>query len=188
MFEVDVEQGIRLREIQMTDAHAIFQIIDRDREYMRVWLPFVDFTRIVEDTETFIKNAHAEPADRNKTIYIIMHKNQLAGLISFKYTDRANHKTELGYWLAQDQQGKGLVTKSCKALINLAFERMGMHRVQIRVSVDNLRSKSIPIRLGFKFEGIERDGEFLNGHYTDLEVYSILKNEWLHHNGNSKAL
>jgi ribosomal-protein-serine acetyltransferase len=65
---------------------------------------------------------------------------------------------------------------------------MGMHRVQIRVSVDNLRSKSIPIRLGFKFEGIERDGEFLNGHYTDLEVYSILKNEWLHHNGNSKAL
>jgi len=112
----------------------------------------------------------------------------LAGLISFKYTDRANHKTELGYWLAQDQQGKGLVTRSCKALINLAFERMGMHRVQIKISVDNHRSKGIPKRLGFKFEGIERDGEFLNGHYTDLEVYSILKNEWLHHNGNTKTL
>ncbi len=114
MFEVDVEQGIRLREIQMTDAHAIFQLVDRDRDYMRVWLPFVDFTRIVEDTETFIKNAHAEPADRKETIYVIMHKNQLAGLISFKYTDRANHKTELGYWLAMTSRVKDLLPEAVK--------------------------------------------------------------------------
>jgi ribosomal-protein-serine acetyltransferase len=55
---------------------------------------------------------------------------------------------------------------------------MGMNRVQIKVGVKNKKSAAVPKRLNFTFEGIERDGEYLNGVYIDLEVYSVLKRDW----------
>jgi ribosomal-protein-serine acetyltransferase len=182
MYELDVNNDIRLREIQMSDAPTIFSIIEKDRQYLRTWLPFVDYTRMVEDTEAFIKSVHAAPLDQKELTYVIIYKNQVAGIIGFRRTEKANHKTEIGYWLAEDMQGKGLVTLACSQLIRMCFEFLNMNRVQIKVSVDNHKSKRIPKQLGFTYEGIERDGEFLNDHYTDIEVYSLLKKEWLHHN------
>jgi RimJ/RimL family protein N-acetyltransferase len=45
--------------------------------------------------------------------------------------------------------------------------------------VGNERSRRIPIRLNFKLEGVERDGEMsADGHYNDLEVFSLLKSEY----------
>ncbi|HPW95118.1 MAG TPA: GNAT family protein, partial [Fibrobacteraceae bacterium] len=82
---------------------------------------------------------------------------------------------EIGYWLSKPFQRKGLVTDSVKGLIRLAFEKMGLHRIQIKCAVNNIQSKNIPRRLNFIFEGTERDGELLaDGTYTDVEVYSFL--------------
>jgi ribosomal-protein-serine acetyltransferase len=50
--------------------------------------------------------------------------------------------------------------------------------VQIKVAKGNLKSLQIPRRIGFKFEGIEREGELHMNEYFDLEVYSILKRDW----------
>jgi len=53
-----------------------------------------------------------------------------------------------------------------------------MNRIQIRCAVGNYPSNAIPQRLGFKFEGTERDGELLSSNqYTDINIYSLLKKE-----------
>jgi ribosomal-protein-serine acetyltransferase len=177
MFNIKIDNELHLREVQMTDASIIFQIIDNERNYLRKWLPFVDFTKTSDDTESFIKSVLDETNVNREIVCVILHNEQIAGLIGFKNFDRANHKIEIGYWLSESKQGKGLVTKACAKLVDLAFTTMALNRVQIRVGVNNIKSKAIPKRLGFKFEGIERAGEFLNGLYIDLEVYSMLKND-----------
>jgi ribosomal-protein-serine acetyltransferase len=48
----------------------------------------------------------------------------------------------------------------------------------IKCAVVNERSKAIPERLHFTFEGIEREGQNLNGEYTDLMVFSMLRKDW----------
>ena len=53
-----------------------------------------------------------------------------------------------------------------------------MNRIMIRFAVGNTRSATISERLGYFYEGIERDGEFINGKFHDLKVYSILKTEF----------
>jgi ribosomal-protein-serine acetyltransferase len=181
MFEIDVTPEIKLRQIEISDAQSIYSIIDKDRQFLRTWLPFVDYTKMVQDTEAFIKKVHSAPPDSIELTYVILHKNSIAGLIGFRGTDRANHKTEIGYWLSESKQGLGLVTLSCRKLIDMCFDILNMNRVQIKVAVENQRSKKVPLRLGLKLEGIEREGEFLNEKYADLEVYSILKKEWSHH-------
>jgi len=83
-----------------------------------------------------------------------------------------------GKGLSDKYQKQGIVTKSVDKLCDFAFNKLGLNRIQIKCAVENRSSINIPKRLGFRFEGIERQGERLSsGFYTDLEIYSKLKHE-----------
>lgn len=53
-----------------------------------------------------------------------------------------------------------------------------MNRAQIRAMPENSRSIAIPARLGFTYEGIQRQAELLRGKFYDFAVYSMLASEW----------
>jgi len=174
-----VDDDLILKEIQLNDANAIFEIIDHQREYLREWLPFIDYTKHAGDTRAYILSLYDRPYDKRDMVFSIWYQGKVVGLMGLKGTDRDNHKTEIGYWLSYEVQGKGIVTKSCYRLTQYLFENMAMNRIQIRVGVGNLKSKNIPKRLGYRLEGIERCGELLSSGYTDLEIYSMLRNEFV---------
>ncbi|MBA2871009.1 RimJ/RimL family protein N-acetyltransferase [Anoxybacillus calidus] len=82
-------------------------------------------------------------------------------------------------YITEEAQGKGIVTKSVKAILDYVFRELGLNRVEIRCGVHNKKSRAIPERLGFVQEGIIRDGEWLYDHFHDLVVYSMLAKDWL---------
>lgn len=173
-----VNKQIRLEVIKYIHAFQIFQAIEQNREFLSKWLPFVEQTNTQGDTEEFIRSVLAEPVEFRENVFVIWFQDHFAGLIGFKDTDRLNMKTEIGYWLIEKMTGKGIMKKSAEALIQLVFMTMKMNRVQIKCGVGNEKSAAIPKRLGFQFEGIERAGEKHKHHFIDLEVYSLLKEEW----------
>lgn len=177
--KIRVGREITLREIDLLDSEDVFNTVTGQREYFGKWLPFVEFTKEIGDTQEFIKSVTSTPEDLKEFVFVILYKNVFAGLAGFKSTDRLNKKTEIGYWLSEGFQKKGIMTLSVKAMLKLAFEELDINRIQIKCAVGNIPSSSIPKRLGFKLEGIERDGElFPDGSFKDLEVYSLLKNEF----------
>ncbi len=167
-----------LRQLAEEDAIDIFKTIDSQRAYLGRWLPFVEHTKELTDTETFVDSVVNAPKDRFEYLFTIRKKDMFAGLIGFKGTDWQNRKTEIGYWLSQSFQKQGIITRTVEKLCHFAFHELQLNRVQIKCAVENAASIAIPKRLGFLFEGIERDGELLTGHiYTDLVVYSKLKSD-----------
>ncbi|MCK4662969.1 MAG: GNAT family N-acetyltransferase [Bacteroidales bacterium] len=176
--EIIIDNEIKLKEIDIDDANEIFDLIDNNREYLREWLPFVDTTKKVEDTLNFIKSVRNKNFEEREITTVIIYKGQKVGVIGFRDTDKLNHRTEIGYWLAKKYQGNGIIIRSCKSLINYAFNNLNINRITIRYAVENIKSSKIPKKLNFKFEGIEREGEYINGIYHDLNVYGLLKKEW----------
>lgn len=175
---IEVDKEIKLTQLEQSDAKDIFETIDSQREYLGRWLPFVAFTREISDSEQFVDSVVNAPGERFEYLFAIRKKDQFMGLIGFKDTDRVNRKTEIGYWLSEKCQKQGIVTKSVDRLCDFAFQQLGINRIQIKCAVENQSSSNIPKRLGFKLEGVERQGELLTGGvYTDLEVYSKLKSE-----------
>lgn len=173
-----VSNQIVLREIELEDSKDIFETIDSQREYLGRWLPFVAFTRSVDFSRMFIQSILETPYEVREHTFVVLFEDKFAGVIGFKSSDKANRKTEIGYWLSESYQKKGIITDSVVALMNFAFEELGMNRIQIRCGVGNIPSRGIPIRLGFKLEGVERAGElFTDGQYVDLEVFSKLKQD-----------
>ena len=172
---IEVSEDIKLIPLSVDDIFKIFNTLDSEREYMREWLPFVDTTHVPEDTGNYV-NHILQTEDQQFTIY---YKDKFVGLIGFKDTDTTNRKLEIGYWLSQYVQGKGIMTQSVQKVVEFAFNELAMNRIQIKVAVDNMKSRSIPERLGFRFEGIERDGELLvDNKYTDIAIYGLLRKEF----------
>ena len=168
-----VDTNIRLKEIELEDTEVIFKTIINERDYLGEWLPFVELTRDISFTRCFVEGYLN--SDRKDLTCAIFYQNQFVGIIGLKDTDFNNKKTEIGYWLSEPYQHKGIITNSCKSLINFIFDKMDFNRIQIRVAKGNLKSQYIPERLGFKREGIERDGELHSHGFVDLVVFSLLK-------------
>lgn len=177
--EINAGEDLVLKLLRQESAGLIFSIIDENRYLLRRWLPFVDNTRKPDDTEIFVKSVLSASGPKQDIIYEIWFHDEFAGIIAFKEIDRWNNRTELGYWLDPRFEGRGIMTRCCISLLKCAFTKMNMKRIQIKVGIGNAKSARIPEKLGFTFEGIERAGEKFPDHYADLEVYSILKEEWI---------
>lgn len=172
---------ILLREITLKDAAAIYHAIDSHRDYLRTWLPFVDKLHSVADEESFLKSVLSVPQEQYEPIFGIWNdRNELCGLIGFHFSDFANHRTEIGYWLLPEYQHRGIMTASVRRLCQWLVNEKDIKRIQIRCATGNAASNGIPIRLGFHHEGTEQAGELLaSGEFTDIHVYSILKEKVL---------
>jgi ribosomal-protein-serine acetyltransferase len=172
MTTINVSETIMLKLVEVNDAEQIFKTIDAQRQYLGTWLPFVELTKKPEDTIQFIRSVNRD----QELVFVMLFQGEFAGLIGFKNTDLLNRKTEIGYWLSEPFQHKGIVTLSVKSLVKYAFDKLRLNRVEINCASENVSSKRIPQKLGFQFEGIERDGVLLSGNkFVDIERYSLCK-------------
>ncbi|MGQ1786995.1 MULTISPECIES: GNAT family N-acetyltransferase [unclassified Saccharicrinis] len=172
-----INGNISLRPVLISDAQNIFDIVDAQRAYLGEWLPFVRFTVNTEDTLSFVRKVIKAAENEEEYVYVIEFKGKLAGLINLRIMSHVNRIADIGYWLSLRFQKNGIVSNCVIALCNHAFNHLHLNRIQIRCGMGNMPSKKVPLRLGFTFEGIIREGELLNGGYIDLEIYSLLKKE-----------
>lgn len=178
MYSFEINTNLSIREAESGNATVIWQAISTHREYLKKWLPFVERIKQVEDEEAFLTSVLAVPYEERNLVFIIENNGKFCGLVGFVNTDVTNHRTEIGYWLLPEFQGRGIMTQCVDHLCRWAIRERAINRIQIRCATGNMPSNAIPQRLNFKLEGTERDGELLaSGVYADIHVYSILKGE-----------
>ncbi|MBI1248633.1 GNAT family N-acetyltransferase [bacterium] len=183
MFPFHLGSGLSLELLEPQHAAEIFAVVDANREHLRPWMPWVDSTVSVADVEAFISTTLTQVANNDGFQTAIRADEKIVGVIGMHKIDWRNKSTSLGYWLAKEAQGKGIMTKTCAAYVAHSFSELGLHRMEIRCATENSRSRAIPQRLGFVSEGTVRDAEWVNGRYVDHVVYGLLSGEWL---GNSR--
>ncbi|MBM7645410.1 ribosomal-protein-serine acetyltransferase [Scopulibacillus daqui] len=178
MFTFKVDEQIELRLLEDNDAEPLFALVDKQRSYLREWLPWVDGVTSAANYSSTIKMWRKQFADNDGFQAGILYQQELCGMVGFHSYHWANRSTSIGYWLSKDFQGKGIMTRACQAIIRYAFSSLHMNRIEIRCAEENHKSRAIPERLGFKKEGTVRDGEFLYDHFVNTIIYSLLKEDW----------
>ncbi|QFT87522.1 Putative ribosomal N-acetyltransferase YdaF [Bacillus sp. THAF10] len=178
MFVHKIDEELALKLAEVKDAERLYELTDNSREYLREWLPWVDFTKSADDTRNFIKMTRQSYADNKALTAMILYKGEIVGSAGFNTLDWSNKVANIGYWLDKDYQGKGIMTRVAGALTDYAITELGMNRVDIRAAEKNVKSRSIPERLGFTLEGKIRQAEWLYDHHVDHMVYGMLAEEW----------
>src|SRR5699024_9450032 len=106
--------------------------------------------------------------------FAIIYKEEIVGTIGFSTIDYTNGIGMVGYWLGEEFQGKGIMTKAFDSLIEYGFEILRLNRIEVRVAVENEKSRALPERFGFREEGRIRQAEWLYDHYVDHILYGLL--------------
>lgn len=178
-FAWDLGDGLELRLWGLEDADRLAALVQANQQHLYRWLPFATPDYSPSDAEDFIRRTMRQYADGLGLQCAIVYEGELAGSVGLHAVDWQNAMTSIGYWIATPFEGKGLVTRAVRVLIDHAFGELGLSRLEIRAEPDNMRSRAVPERLGFKEEGTLRHVYVWEGvRYLDHVVYGLLAEEW----------
>jgi ribosomal-protein-serine acetyltransferase len=176
---IRVDDEIELRGACVTDWAGLYGAIDRNREHLRQWLPWVRHDFNEDDVRSFLASKEADNSARISLTTLIHYRGEVCGAIGLHDIDQRHRNTSVGYWIDKAFSGRGIVTRACRAIVTDGFRNYDLHRIEIRCATANVLSSAIPKRLGFTQEGILREAEWLYDHWVDLLVFGMLQRDWM---------
>jgi len=175
---LELDGGLFLRQPTLGDAPIIYSTVERGRQDLRVWLPWVDATKSVADTIEFVGSSQLRRATGEVLVYGIWRDLDFSGIIDLHGIDMLNAAAQIGYWLKPEARGCGLVTQAAAALLGVGFEILGLERIEIRCAVGNDASARVPIRLGFTEEAVLLHAQRFPAGFKDLRLFRLLMPEY----------
>lgn len=175
---IAIDNSLRLELTAQKHATALQKAVDANRDHLSEFLPWVGNMKTVEDAATYISECEERYRKGQEVSFVITDQGQTVGRAGLHHMQPQNQYAEIGYWLVKNAEGRGIMTRSCQALLKLAFADLHLHRIVIKAAGENRKSRAIAEKLGFVQEGILREAELVHGRFLDLAIYSILRSEW----------
>ena len=168
---------VKLRWLTEADVPSLFAVFS-DPEVMRYWSsePMADAC----EAEALLDDIRAHFAA--KTLFqwgvALGGDDRVIGTCTLLHLDGRNRRGEIGYALAREQWGKGLMREALTALLDYAFTALALHRIEADVDPENAASLGLLERLGFTREGMLRERWLVGGRAHDSVMLGLLGREW----------
>ncbi len=176
-------RNIYLRFPRKSDADSIQTAVDESRPELERFMISPWRSRTREDAAAFIENCRRGRKRRTSFGFSIFDSRtkQYVGQIGLHGLGDPNRSGEVGYWIRTSQTGKGIGSTAVALMLLFAFKELKLHKVILRAAEDNLASCRIAEKLGFAFEGIQRDEAAFRRGLVSLKCYSMLESEFRAH-------
>ena len=175
----ELETGrLLLRRMRLDNAEAMFAYAS-DPEVTRYVL--FDTHRSIEDSREFLRFATEgyERGDFGGWGLLLKDSGVFIGTCGLDAGYAPEHaRAELGYVLAREHWGRGLMPEAVRAVIRFGFARVKLNRIEARCIAENAASARVMEKVGMTYEGTLREREFIKGAYRDMKLYSILRSEY----------
>lgn len=178
MITVPVSENVLLRTFDEKDARPFYDIIMEERQYLRLWISWIDRIRTRIDALDFIEQGHLQIRDQRALPMLIVEGEIIQGGIGMHGWNHELRLAKMGYWLREAAQGKGLMKQSATAFLGYLFREVGLHKVELEYFPENKRSATLATSLGFTIEGHLHDAVKYHGRYRNLIVCGLLEHEF----------
>ena len=192
--------------LDLTAAFAAFPVLETERFLLRSATPddVPDIFRIMSDlrvTRYFGALPMATPAEAQQRVQAIQTafqeqtgvrwaiaahaSGQLVGTGGFWRLINSHFRAEIGYELAPEWWGQGVMTEALGAMLDFGFTRMGLHSVEAQIHPANSGSRRVLEKQGFVQEGYFRENFYdpVEARFTDTAVFSLLSVAWMRRAG-----
>lgn len=165
---------VTIRKWKQSDAVSLSSALNNKKvlNNLRDGLPY-PYTE--NDAASYIKAMLT--ADQNKTFaYAVDIDGKAVGSIGAFRQDNIHSRTaELGYYLAEEYWGKGVMTEAVKQLCEKVFTQTDILRIFAEPFSDNFGSRRVLEKSGFRLEGIMKNNAYKNGKVLDMALYALTK-------------
>ena len=166
----------RIRKWELSDAKDLAAALSNKKvqDNLRDGLPY-PYTE--QDGKEFISAMLS--ADESETFaFAITVDNMVIGSIGiFRQGNIHRQTAELGYYIAEEYWGKGIMTEAVKQICEYVFAKSDIIRIYAEPFAYNIASCRVLEKVGFQYEGTLRSNAVKNGKVIDMEMYSLLKEE-----------
>lgn len=166
----------RIRKWELSDAKDLAAALSNKKvqDNLRDGLPY-PYTE--QDGKDFISAMLS--ADENETFaFAITVDNTVIGSIGIFRQENIHRQTaELGYYIAEEYWGKGIMTEAVRQICEYVFRESDIIRIYAEPFVYNIASCRVLEKAGFQYEGTLRSNAVKNGKIMDMKMYSLLKEE-----------
>ena len=163
-----------LREWRLSDAKALAKALSNIniQNNLRGGLPY-PYTE--KDAEEYI--IAMLTSDKNKVFaFAICVDDKAVGSIgAFRQSNIHYRTAELGYYLAEEYWGKGIMTDAVRRMCDMLFRETDIIRIFAEPFTYNAGSRRVLEKAGFALEGIMKNNAFKNGRVLDMALYSLIK-------------
>jgi len=177
-------ERLAVRLVLESDLPALMEV--NSDEAVTALLPYATW-RSAADAEAWLARMRDIEATGLAFQFVVVLKSAeraIGTCLLFRF-DEGSARAELGYALGRAYWGQGFMREALTALLDSAFGTMGLRRLEAEVDTANAPSARLLQRLGFTNEGLLRQRWMTNGKAKDVEVYGLLRNEWLGRAGHS---
>lgn len=170
---------LRLRPFTRGDVDAVFAYRSREDVCLYLFDDPMTHEAVAETIHARIGQvAFEEEGDRIVLAVERQADGRLIGEVSLIWRSVESRQAELGYILHPDAQGQGFATEAAAAMLELGFERAGIHRIYARCDARNVASARVMERLGMRREAHFRQHALVKGRWDEEYVYALLAQEW----------
>ena len=166
----------RIRKWEMSDAKELSMALSNRKiqDNLRDGLPY-PYTE--QDGANYISAMLS--ADENETFaFAITADDKVVGSIGiFRQGNIHRQTAELGYYVAEEYWGKGIMTEAVKQICEYVFSMSDIIRIYAEPFAYNAASCRVLEKVGFQYEGTLRSNAVKNGKVIDMKMYSLLKTE-----------
>jgi len=165
----DVDDSLSYQSREDVTRYMLYNALSRDEVEERIRIR-EGATGLNNDGD-FLVLAVELPATATEPARVI-------GDVDIQLKSVANAQATIGWAMHPDFQGQGYAAEAAGALLDLAFETAGLHRVYAELDPRNAASAALCVRLGMRHEAHFVDEMFFKGEWGDTDVYAVLDREW----------
>jgi len=170
--------GVSLRSLQPEEIDHLFFLIEKNRYHLQRWLSWIENIKTLQDCRRFLFSVNYKNIYSGKWVYGIWYGAEMVGLLDFNEPNSSQKEISIGYWIDEDYQGKGIVSKAVACCMDYLFDEKEVQRIVIKCANTNKRSKAVAQRLGFQWESITYDAGEVNGRWVDLDQFAMSADRW----------
>jgi ribosomal-protein-serine acetyltransferase len=157
-------------------ADSLWAAVERSLPELRPWMAWAaDDSN--EHNADFLKMCEASWNSGEAWTFTIFVEDRAAGTVGLGPHVPLVRSAELGYWLRTDLAGRGLMTEAARAVVDFAFEELGLHRIELHAGTENAGSIRVAEKLGFQRVGLLRDGSRGEAGWYDCHLFDLLESD-----------
>jgi [ribosomal protein S5]-alanine N-acetyltransferase len=178
-----IDGPVRLRPLRIRDGAAWVECRSRNVDWLREWEATppgspADVPTSIATFVTMTRRLRREARDGRGLPFAVDYDGVFVGQLNASNVVRGSlHSASLGYWVDQRVAGRGIMPTAVALVSDHCFWTVGLHRIEINIRPENVASRRVVEKLGFRDEGLRRGFLHISGDWRDHISYALIRDE-----------
>ena len=175
------QDNLVLRPLKLRDKKEWTKLRQRNQDWFQQWESTVpdEFSDGKASFYQIVKNLRVEAKAQRSLPFVMEIDKKIAGQITVANINYGSTRSAyIGYWIAEEFAGKGYTPLAVAMAIDHCFKILNLHRLEITIRPENLKSLRVVEKLGLRSEGLRPKYLHIDGDWRDHLVFAINKDEY----------